>query len=139
MFVRIVTIMSISLILMAPSFAQQNLNEKLDHDVQKYKDMKDGGTVMVVVGGVLMALGGIMELQEMDESWDDWASGQPEEKNSNAGVGIFCGGAVLVGGGIPLMVIGTRKYRHHKNNPGAVSLGITSRPESTGLRLTYRF
>ena len=131
---------ALSIGLMNSSLGQVDPNIKLKKDLQKYKDMKDGGMAMIVVGSVLMLTGGIFEASQWNDSFDSWAAGEPEKEYSNAGVVMVCLGGGLLGAGIPLTISGRKKYRELRNShPEIISLGIKKNPTSTGVGLTVRF
>lgn len=78
-------------------------------------------------------MGGVVEMsQQLDFSYE-------EKKHNNIGTVLFSSGAVMVGAGIPLTIVGHQKYKYYKSNADVISLGIKAHPQSTGLSLTYRF
>lgn len=139
--VRIAVTFCILLFACKPSFAQQaDPNVSLNKTLKKYKNMKAEGITLIVVGGALMITGGIIEANQIGESIDPFGQGGQEQDEYNpAGSILIAAGAVMVGGGIPLAIIGSKKYKKYRDNPEVISLGIKSTHRSTGLSLTYRF
>ena len=140
MFSRIIITICLSLLIIGRSFAQVDPNETLrQQELTKYKNMKQGGLALIVVGGILVIAGSAMEVNQADKEWDAFWSGEPAPEHNNIGTVLFCSGLVMEAAGIPLMIVGHRKYKYYKRNPDVISLGIKAHPQSTGLRLTYRF
>ena len=137
--IRIAVIIFMSFLIWKPSFAQKaDPNITIDKNLKKYKNMKHGGLVLIITGGVLMVTGGIIEANQIGESVDPFSSSHDEEYNPTGSI-LFVAGVAMAGGGIPLLIIGNKKYKKYKNNPDVISLGIKSTRRSTGLSLTYRF
>jgi hypothetical protein len=136
---RIIILIGLAVLTLARSYAQVDPNQSVrEHKMARYNNMKHGGVAMIVVGSILVFVGGAIETKRFQESMNIWSTEPPKEDN-NVGTVLFCSGMVVAGGGIPLAIIGARKYKYYKNNPDALSLGISTHPESAGLRLTYRF
>jgi uncharacterized membrane protein len=131
---RLIITVCLSLLIISRSLAQGDPNESLrQQKLIKYKNMKEGGMALCVIGGILAVVGGAIEMsQQFDFSYE-------EKKHNNIGTVLFCSGVVMVGAGIPLTVVGHRKYKYYKRNPDVISLGIKAHPQSTGFSLTYRF
>lgn len=143
---RTIVIIGLSLLSTNMSFGQKKSNGQRDpnetieeYNLRKYKNMKEGGVALIVLGGILVVTGGIIEATQFSKSMDNMFSTEPEKEYNNIGTVLFCSGAVMVGGGIPLTIVGHRKYKQYKNKPDVVSLGIKSNAGSTGLSLSYRF
>lgn len=137
---RIFAIIGLMVLVAHHSFGQGDPNKSLqEQKLAKYKNMKNGGVLLIVVGGILVVAGGAIELSQFDDSMSTMFTGEPEKEYNNVGAVLGCTGAVMVGAGIPLTIVGTKKYRAYKRNPDVVSLGINTHPQSAGLRLTYRF
>jgi hypothetical protein len=140
MYYRIIITICLSLLIIGRSIAQGDPNESLrQQKLTKYKNMKQGGLALIVVGGILIIAGSAIEVNQADKELDAFFNGEPEPEHNNIGTVLFCSGLVMEGAGIPLTIVGHRKYKHYKTNPDVISLGIKAHPQSTGLRLTYRF
>jgi hypothetical protein len=137
---RIITIISLVVLMAHHSFAQGDPNKTLhEQKLAKYKNMKNGGILLIVVGGILVIAGGAVELSQFEDSMSTMFTAEPEKEYKNTGAVLFCSGMVMAGAGIPLTIVGTKKYRYYKRNPDVISLGIKAHPQATGLSLTYRF
>ena len=140
MYSRIIITICLSMLIIGRSIAQGDPNESLrQQKLTKYKNMKNGGLALIVVGGILVIVGGVIEVHQAEESFTNMFSSEPEKEYSNIGSVLFCSGMVMAGAGLPLTIVGHRKYKYYKSNPDVISLGIKAHPQSTGLCLTYRF
>jgi len=140
MYSRIIITICLSLLIISRSMAQGDPNKSLQQQkLEKYKNMKGGGILLMVVGGILVVAGAAVELHQFEESMSTMFTAEPEKEYKNTGTVLFYSGLVLEGAGIPLTIVGHRKYKYYKRNPDVVSLGIKAHPQSTGLSLTYRF
>lgn len=140
MYSRIIITICLSLLIIGRSIAQGDPNEALrQQKLTKYKNMKSGGILLMVVGGILVVAGAAVELHQLEESMSTMFTAEPEKEYKNTGIVLFYSGLVLEGAGIPLTIVGHRKYKYYKRNPDVISLGIKAHPQSTGLSLTYRF
>src|SRR5262245_53594319 len=134
---RIAMIICLSLIILKPTFAQQtDPNVSIDKTLKKYRNMKRGGIALIVTGGILLVVGGAIEVNQVGNSVDPTSPEFGEPYDATGSVLMFTG-AAMVGGGIPLAVIGNKKYKKYQN-PAVVSLGIKSTQRSTGLGLTFK-
>ena len=139
MYSRIIITICLSLLIIGRSMAQTNPNETLQQQkLTKYKNMKSGGILLMVVGGILVVAGAAVEVNQADKDWDAFWTGEPEPEHKNTGTVLFCSGLVMAGAGLPLTIVGHRKYKYYKRNPDVISLGIKAHPQSAGLSLTYR-
>ena len=138
---KICILLTLCLALLAnQSLAQNNPNESIDKQLRKYQNMKKAGTALIIVGGALALTGIIIEGSYYIKSINDYEIPNESEEYSHTGAVLFGTGAVILGGGIPLRIIGARKYEKlYRSTPDVVSLKINSTPSSTGLSLTYRF
>ena len=140
MYRRLIITVCLSLLIISRSIAQGDPNESLHQQkLMKYKNMKSGGILLMVVGGILVVAGAAVEVNQADKEWDAFWSGEPEPESKNTGTVLFCSGLVMAGAGLPLTIVGHRKHKYYKRNPDVISLGIKAHPQSTGLSLTYRF
>jgi hypothetical protein len=111
--------------------------------VEKFNRMKTTGTVMIVAGGILTALG-ISKIAENPYTSSTYSNGSQSSTTINqAGVEgqlLFLGGAGLLGGGIPLAIIGSKKSKQYQRKFDALSLHLNfSDPQQQGLALSYKF
>jgi hypothetical protein len=140
MYHRIIITICLSLLIIGRSIAQGDPNQTLQQQkLTKYKNMKQGGLALIVIGGILVVTGTAIEVHRAGESWNSMWTGEPEPEDNNISTVLFYSGTVLAGAGIPLAIVGSNKYKYYKRNSDVISLGIKTHPQSTGLRLTYRF
>ncbi|HMG92691.1 MAG TPA: hypothetical protein VK589_21685 [Chryseolinea sp.] len=140
MYYKITITIALLLLTISRSVAQDDPNKALQQQkLLKYKNMKSGGVALIVLGGILVVAGGIIEVSQFEESMSTMWSSEPEKEYNNTGTVLFCSGLVVAGAGIPLTIIGHRKYKFYKQNADVISLGIKAHPQSTGISLTYRF
>jgi uncharacterized membrane protein YedE/YeeE len=127
----------ITIILLATtqSFAQQS-PEKLDYlnKVDKYRKMKSTGATLTVLGGVLVGIGAAI----MYNSSYDWWTGE-ETGNRQAGALCTVFGIAGLGSGIPLWAVGAHNQRKYNEKLQGLSVRINASPQSSGLKLSYRF
>jgi hypothetical protein len=128
------------MLIIGRSIAQGDPNEShRQQKLTKYKNMKEGGLALIVVGGILIIAGAAIEVHHAEQEMSKMFTAEPYEESNNIGTVLFCSGLVMEGAGIPLTIVGHRKYKYYKSNPDVISLGIKAHPQSTGLSLTYRF
>lgn len=136
---KITILVTLTLILLQLSGFSQDKYEKdlYLRKAEKYSNMKTAGMVMTFGGAALTVLG----ISTMANSGYD--SYDPNATSESAGkwlVGYFetLGGVTLVGGGIPLWIIGASKSKKYRNMYNNVSLNI--KPDAYNLiNLTYKF
>ena len=97
--------------------------------IQKYRDMRTAGTIFTVIGTGLFVAG----VAIMEENL--WGSDQ-EFQN---GTVIFLIGAVSLGAGIPLWIVGAHQHKKYSEKLKGLSLNLQVRTEYRGLSLRYRF
>ena len=136
---KVVVTVMIALLITRTTFSQGDPNESLNiNKLKKYETMKDGGILLIIVGGIFIVAGTTIELAQAGRTVVTVGMAEPEKDAVNKGAILFCTGLVIEGVGIPLAVTGRRRAKKYKDNPEVISLGIKSTPHSAGLSLRYR-
>ncbi len=103
---------------------------------EKYRKMKNTGTVLTVVGGVLFVTG-LVTL--VNASTSTYSSTQPTSGDIRNGFYAYIGGAAALGSGIPLWIVGANQQGKYEAKAQNLSVRINANPRQRGLTLTYRF
>ena len=109
--------------------------------VEKYRKMKNAGSALTVVGGIMLVTGVVILANSTIETID-YGNGVTETNTTGhpvTGVLVAFGGAASLGAGIPLWTIGSRKQKQYENRLQGLSARFNVNPQSSGLTLTYRF
>lgn len=124
------------------SHAQQNDPEFLRAKIEKFSRMKRTGIVMLVAGSA-STVGGIVLLANAD--WEKTSTGNGSVNyNSNDGNALFgmllTGvGVGLMGGGIPLALIGHNKAEKYKGQLLSLTMVPIVETNYSGIHLALRF
>jgi len=102
---------------------------------ERYRKMKNTGTVLTVVGGVLFATGLVTIINTSTSSYSSPSS----STHIRNGFYAYIGGAACLGAGIPLMIVGGSKQRKLYAKSQGLSVRINAAPTNRGLTFTYRF
>jgi hypothetical protein len=135
-FITVLALMTFSL----STIAQVN-NEKVNYQlkVDKYKRMKTGGIIMIVAGCVSTAVG-ISQLSNAKTTYYSNVNGVSQgDPNAATGALFTTAGLGLLGGGITLAVIGSKKSNYYQRKMDAIALHINVNPQQQGLVLSYKF
>ncbi len=103
-------------------------------EAERYRKMKNTGTVLTVVGGVLFATG-LVTL--VNSSTNYYSNSTPNDVRN--GLYAYIGGAACLGAGIPLWIVGGTKHRKMLAKSEGLSVRINAMPTNRGLTFTYRF
>lgn len=117
------------------SVAQQN-PEKLDYvnKVEKYRNMKNTGATLTVIGGVLAVIGAATMYSSSYNMWTGEGAGTLQ-----TGAITTVAGIAGLGSGIPLLCIGTHFQKKYSAKLEGLSVRVNANARSTGLTLSYRF
>ncbi len=125
------------------SFAQIN-PEKMAYPlkIEKYNRMKTAGLIMIVAGGAMTALG-VSKMIKDPYTSSTYSNGSQStttiNQNGVEGQLLFLGGAGLLGAGIPLFIIGSKKSKQYQRKFDALSLHLNLNPQQQALALSYKF
>jgi lysylphosphatidylglycerol synthetase-like protein (DUF2156 family) len=126
------------------SFAQLN-DQKVSYQlkIDKYKRMKSTGIVMVVAGSIATVVGiSNISNAEYTTSTNPYTGATQRTTNDPAAVTgalLVLGGAGLLGGGIPLTIIGSKKSQQYQRRLDALSIHLNLNLQQQGLALSYKF
>lgn len=127
----------LSLITLSSS-AQQVDRDKLFYaeKATKFRNMKTAGTVMATIGAGLIVYG-ISQANKATPTYNSY--GQPTI-DDNITYAIV-GGVYLIGGGVTLAIIGSKKVRKYERLLQEVSMDIQPQlsPYTQGVAFTFRF
>ncbi len=122
------------------SFAQVN-SEKVVYQlkIDKYKRMKTNGIVMIVAGTIATVVG-VSNISSANYTTNPY-TGQRTTSDPSAVTGalLVLGGAGLLGAGIPLTIIGSKKSKQYQRKFDALSLHLNLNPQQQGLALSLKF
>jgi uncharacterized membrane protein len=122
------------------AMAQVN-NEKASYQlkIDKYKRMKTGGVIMIVAGCVSTVVG-ISQLSSATSTTYTVTNGVSQgDPKAATGTLFTMAGLGLLGGGIPLTIIGSKKSKYYQRKLDAIALHININPQQQGLALSYKF
>lgn len=107
--------------------------------VVKYKRMKTIGPVMTVAGAILVVVG-ISNMMSAEYQTNPYTM-QRTSNDSKAASGslMFIGGAGLIGGGIPLTIIGAKKSKKWQSKLDGLTFNYKLAPNQQGFTLSYKF
>lgn len=121
-----------------PTFAQVE-EQRLFYarKADKFKRMKSIGSVLLVAGAVIGGVG-LGKLENAPTTYNP-NTGQTTYTTNEGALGalMFTGGLGMVGAGIPLTIIGTKKYRQYEEKLRSVTLNINPRPGQYQVALTF--
>ena len=127
-------LLSIILLLTIQCFAQENTEKiTIEAKVKKYKNMKQGGAALTIVGGILVVVG----VATMASSLDILASEQNDTYKS--GETVCAIGMIALAPGIPLLIIGAHNQRKYSRTLDSLSVRLNVNTHGRGLTLSYRF
>jgi hypothetical protein len=122
------------------SFAQVN-SQKVTYQlkIDKFKRMKSTGIVMIVAGTVATVVG-ISNISSANYTTNPY-TGQRTTNDPSAVTGalLVLGGVGLVGGGIPLAIIGSKKSKQYQRKFDELALHLNLNPQQQGLALSLKF
>ncbi|HZS37895.1 MAG TPA: hypothetical protein VFF06_13755 [Polyangia bacterium] len=114
-----------------------------DDDAQAARAMKISGAVLTAVGCALAIVAVSVGVVDSLERWNLFGPDKPLGPQSFGAIGAGAGSAALLGAGIPLLAIGSRRLRAIQRD---LRLGFAPAPPSSGrgaaggsLSLTVRF
>ncbi len=133
----------IILVLFSISAAGQQADQKVSYQlkVDKYKRMKTGGIVMIVAGAVSTVVG-ISQLSSATSTYYSNVNGVPQgDPKAATGTLFTMAGLGLLGGGIALTIIGSKKSKlyQRKLDGVALHLNLNLNPQQQGLALSFKF
>jgi hypothetical protein len=102
---------------------------------EKYRKMKNTGTVLTVAGGILFVTG----LVTLVNASTNNTSSQTTAGDVRNGFYAYVGGAAALGSGIPLWIVGSYKQEKYEAKAQNLSVRINANPQNKGLTLIYRF
>jgi hypothetical protein len=135
-FITVLALMTFSLSTMA-----QVSGEKVNYQIKvdKYKRMKTGGIIMIVAGCVSTVVG-ISQLSSATSTTYTVTNGVSQgDPKAATGTLLTTAGLGLLGGGITLAVIGSKKSNYYQRKLDAIALHINVNPQQQGLVLSYKF
>jgi hypothetical protein len=108
--------------------------------VEKFKRMKTTGFLMAGAGTIL-AIVGISNLASVDYTGSSSSSsgGPANDPKYASGILMFYGGVGLLGGGIPLAVIGSKQSKKWQRKLDGLTFNLKLNPRQQGLTLVYKF
>ena len=117
------------------SFAQHD-PDKLFYfaKAEKYRRMKNTGTVLTVAGSVLTVVG-IVTLVNNADPYGTTSN----EDDILAGAAAYLIGLGSLGAGIPLWIVGAHNERKYNRKLEDISVKFLVAPQRSGLTFTYRF
>ena len=108
---------------------------------EKYRRMKNTGMGLTLAGTVLSVVGIVTLINSTTTTYSYGNGGTQTTNTGNAAGGAlaYLLGAASVGTGVPLWIVGGINHGRYTRKLEAVSAQINLTPQSTGIRLTYRF
>jgi uncharacterized membrane protein len=135
-FVATLTLITLSFAAVAQQ-ADQRASYQLRID--KYKRMKTGGIVMIVAGAVSTVVG-ISQLSSATSTSYTVTNGVSQgDPKAATGTLFTMAGLGLLGGGIPLTIIGSKKSKLYQRKLDGLALHLNLNQQQQGLALSYKF
>ena len=117
--------------------ADQRANYQIKID--KYKRMKTGGIVMIVAGAVSTVVG-ISQLSNATTTYYSNINGVSQgDPKAATGALFITAGLGLLGGGIALTIIGSKKSKLYQRKLDGLALNLNLNPQQQGLVFSYKF
>lgn len=117
-------------------YAQQKteVQENVDYvkKVETYRKMRNAGTVLTVVGSVLVVAGAV----KMNNLKNDGT--YPYETTFTNGSVPIIAGSMCLGAGVPLWIVGGINHKKYSKLRD-LSININATPQARGMTLTYKF
>ncbi|HCW06768.1 MAG TPA: hypothetical protein DGG95_05320 [Cytophagales bacterium] len=131
---------SIFFLFLVVLFSVSQLNAQQDQlKYEKYRRMKGTGTALTVLGGIATIVGvSMMTSVEYTTTTNQYGQQQTTPNDSGTAVGgalLFLGGTGMLGAGIPLMIVGSKKAKKYKVYSSSLNLDLA--PMRAGL--SFRF
>jgi len=104
---------------------------------EKYRKMKTTGAVLTV-GGTILTIVGISTLSKVESTTNAYGQIQTTG-NPVAGVLELLAGMGGVGAGVPLWIVGAHAETKYNRKLEMLSVKLNVSPNSTAVKLTYRF
>jgi hypothetical protein len=126
------------------SIAQLN-SEKVSYQlkIDKYKRMKSTGIVMIVAGTVATIVGvSNISSAKYTTSTNPYTGASQRTTNDPSAVTgalLVLGGAGLLGAGIPLTIIGSKKSKQYQRKLDALAIHLNINYQQQGVALSYKF
>lgn len=132
---KLLLLLSFFLFTVISSFAQHD-PDKLFYfaKAEKYRRMKNTGTVLTVAGSILTVVGVVTLLNHAEP-----LSGTGDEDEILAGAAAYLIGLGSLGAGIPLWIVGAHNERKYNRKLEDISVKLIVAPQRSGLTFTYRF
>lgn len=108
---------------------------------EKYKRMKNTGTLLTIAGGVL-AIVGISKVSNSTTTTTYSGNGYSTTSISpsgETGALMFLAGIAGLGSGIPLWIVGSHAQHKYERKLAGVSVQLNIHQQNKGLTLSYRF
>lgn len=139
--------MKFSLILLFLSFTIGHAFAQIDSErwfylekSEKYRRMKNTGTILTLGGTVLVVAGMTMIMSSSYDTNTYYGSTSTVDHDRlTKGVVMYVVGAAGVGAGIPLWIVGGISHGKYNRKLQQLSARVAFSPRASGLRLTYRF
>lgn len=104
---------------------------------EKYKRMRNTG-ITLAVGGTVMMVAGIVTIVNNADPYNQ-SVGQNNTDDIGRGALMYLGGAIAIGVGTPLWIVGGISHARYNRKLQSVSSRLTIYPRNRGIGLTYRF
>jgi hypothetical protein len=123
------------------SIAQQVNSQKVTYQlkIDKYKRMKTTGIVMIIAGSISTVVG-ISQLSSATTTYYSSTNGVSQgDPKAATGTLLTMAGLGLLGGGIPLTIIGSKKSKLYQRKFDELALHLNINPLQQGLALSFKF
>jgi hypothetical protein len=104
--------------------------------VEKYRRMKNTGTILTVTGGILFVVG-LVTLSNVETTSNGYGQTSTTSGNPAGGAVAFVVGSAGLGAGIPLWIVGSHARDKWQRKLDGVTVGLKINPQGAGL--TVRF
>jgi hypothetical protein len=108
--------------------------------VEKFNRMKTTGFLMIVAGSALTiaSFPNVNINPSNSSTFSSSTPTTPKKVNVEAQL-MFLGGVGLLGGGIPLAIVGSKKSKQYQHKFDELTLHLNLNPQQQGLALSYKF
>jgi hypothetical protein len=135
---KALTLIAITCLITLHTFGQIDSDKMLYlQKSEKYKRMRNTG-VTLAVGGTVMMVAGLVTIVNNADAYNQ-SMGQNNADDVGRGALMYFGGAIAIGVGTPLWIVGGINHARYNRKLQSVSSRLTIYPRNRGIGLIYRF
>jgi len=131
---KAITVLFFISLISIQSIAQENQDIQFyQKKLQKYQNMQTGGILLSAIGSIVFVLGA-RQMADTNQLIEDGSNDKITSSEIVTGAG-----AVMLGIGIPLAIIGSNQEKKYKRTIQTLSVGVSTSCQCKGIALTFKF